>query len=553
MAFKQVEDNIELDSPTTFKRIEDDIQLDEDMATENPVISDDQAEILTELSRRKNFGMVQRILNKLLTSGEDTDLMRLGTAGREVLGTIATGAIAEPIAGIGGLAKTITSGAEEGTKTIEQIRDYITYKPQTEEGMELLRSIGNVLEPVTKTIEKAESGLGDYVYEKTGSPTLAAAATTIPTAISEALGYAGISGTMKGVKGLAKFGRGSKATKAIKEAAPPIDALKDTARGLYKEIGDAGGKVKAEAYNNLVLDITDKLNKKGLDKDLTKGSYTVLDRLWEKVDNDIPITSMDQLRQKALNAINPDRRADSNLSRIIIESIDDFMDDPANLTVPSEVGSKYKIARDLWGRARRSELLQEAVEKARDYNAGFDKGLSAEFKKIYRNKKTSKYFKDNELKEMKKVGRGTVPVNIFRLAGKLGIGEGGTLLGGTIGFGLGSYFGGAAGGMAVPVIGTVSRRLAKRLTDNHAKFADQVVRAGSDAGRIAKAYLKNTPVELRDPSELAQLLMRQDIKISELPKTPFMQKAASIAEDYRTILAESIAATEAAKQTKEDE
>jgi hypothetical protein len=32
-----------------------------------------------------------------------------------------------------------------------------------------------------------------------------------------------------------------------------------------------------------------------------------------------------------------------------------------------------------------------------------------------------------------------------------------------------------------------------------------------------------------------------------------MQKAASIAEDYRTILAESIAATEAAKQTKEDE
>jgi hypothetical protein len=95
-----------------------------------------------------------------------------------------TGMTALPIAGVAGLAKTITSGAEEGAKTIGEVADALTYKPKTESGISTQELIGKGFEIF---LERPSKALGQIAYDVTGSPvagTVAetAAVATIPIA-----------------------------------------------------------------------------------------------------------------------------------------------------------------------------------------------------------------------------------------------------------------------------------------------------------------------------------------------------------------------------------
>lgn len=480
----------------------------------------------------------------------------------ETAGTLASGAIAEPIAGIGGLAKTITSGLEAGTETIKQIREGLTYKPQTEQGKKALEDFGEFASPVTDFLQNLETDTSDYYYDLTGSPTIAAAASTMPTVLMEVLGAGTVKGPLKGGKNalskLKKMRSKGKIARSIKESTPTIDMLKDTARGIYKEIDDAGAIVNPIKYESLVDDITTDVLKKGLNKKLTPKAYEALNEIYSKIDKKVTTSDVDQLRQIASNAIDPSNPADSMLSRLIIEKIDDFMDSSgANLLSKSgdidNIGKKYKIARDLWGRARRSEILQDAFEKARNQASGFENGIRTQFRSILNNKKQRKFFTESELDEIKKVVRGTKGSNLAKLVGKLGFSEGTSvgLIGGSIGAGFGAYIGGPVGAVTVPLIGQVSKKLAKRLTNGQAEFADQVIRAGNNANKITRAYIKNTPTKLRDPAELAQLLMKQDIDLSRTTLHPFTKKAMEIALDNRTAIGGGIAGTEVIKANNE--
>ena len=108
----------------------------------------------------------------------------------EVAGTIGSSIVAEPLAGIAGIAQSLNPWADEGAgaRAVEGVRDTLTYKPQTEAGERKLQSVAGVLEPVGKAMEWAEKGLGDSIYNATGSPALATAGTMVPTAAMEALG-----------------------------------------------------------------------------------------------------------------------------------------------------------------------------------------------------------------------------------------------------------------------------------------------------------------------------------------------------------------------------
>jgi polyhydroxyalkanoate synthesis regulator phasin len=125
----------------------------------------------------------------------------LGTS--EVLGTMATGAIAEPISGlvgVGGLAAkgvsdTLMSlGLEKAAQfmdpgdlsdLVQGVQSTLTHSPQSEEGQRQLKSLGEFLQPFARTLEKASQGLGDPVMKATGSPALAATAASIPEAALE--------------------------------------------------------------------------------------------------------------------------------------------------------------------------------------------------------------------------------------------------------------------------------------------------------------------------------------------------------------------------------
>jgi len=122
----------------------------------------------------------------------------------EPAATMATGMAAEPIAGVAGMAAAATPFLEPGAgaRAVESTREALTYQPRTEAGQAGLQAVGELVEPVTEALGAAEEFLGETTLEATGSPALAAIAKTIPTALGEAIGAAGIVAGAKGAKSI---------------------------------------------------------------------------------------------------------------------------------------------------------------------------------------------------------------------------------------------------------------------------------------------------------------------------------------------------------------
>ena len=138
----------------------------------------------------------------------------LGVA--ETAGTLASGFVAEPAAGIAAIPFQATESlgiTEPGgaAAVVEGVREAATYQPRTEAGQEYVTGVAETLEPVTQAISAAETGLGRGAQDLGASPAVATAAHLLPTAAMEASGV----GLLKGAamapgrvaKNLAKKGK----------------------------------------------------------------------------------------------------------------------------------------------------------------------------------------------------------------------------------------------------------------------------------------------------------------------------------------------------------
>lgn len=435
--------------------------------------------------------------------------------------TMATGALAEPMAGMVGILRSanplLPPGA--GAEGVQATRSALT-KPLTPAGAETLqRGIQAIPAPIRDIAKQASDYYGqssDYVAEKVG-PMAGAAMKTLPTATAELIGLRGAKSLLEASKQSARLAP-SAIARGVKMGAPSVDDLKKAARGLYRELDDSGAVISRQRYARLVDDIAKSASEAGMDADVTPKAFAAMNRVQKQIDDGLSLTNIDTVRKVAQGAARSIDPADANVGGVIVRHIDDFLDDlkSHDLAVgggAEGVGAKYKVARDLWGRARRSEMLQEAFEKARDQASGFENGIRVQLRSILNNKKKRRFFTQEELSLMRGVVRGSKGQNLAKLVGRLGWSEQGAtnLVGATIGATGGGLIGGAPGAIAVPVVGTLSRRLAQRMTRKSAEFLDDVVRSGKDGKRIVEAYLKHTPKAQRDPSELAELLTRGDI------------------------------------------
>lgn len=319
--------------------------------------------------------------------------------------------------------------------------------------------------------------------------------------------------------------------KALQEAAPSIEQLKTKGRSIYKEIDDSGAALKVQSFDDFVDSMSGRLKKEGFDPGLHPKAAAVLNRLDSEKGKIKQITEIDTLRrvaQSAASSIEPDEK---RIGGIILEKFDDYLD---NLKTDdffgrevSGIGAKYKEARNVWGKARRSELIQEALEKAKDQASGFENGMRIQFRSILNNKKKSKFFNKEEIAAMKKVVRGTPMANSAKFLGRFGINEqqATSMLGASIGVGGGASIGSAIGGTAgagvgavlVPAVGQVSKSLAQKLTKNNAIMADQIIRAGKDGRKVVQAYFRNVPESKRNTAELTQLLMQPNVSLDSIP------------------------------------
>ena len=446
------------------------------------------------------------------------------TIGEQLIGagetalTLATGATGGLVGTVGGTARGIgreMMSGEFGTQdaarriseTAAQDAAMLTYSPRTEEGQRYTRAAGEALAPIAAVTPMA----GEMAAISAGLKTLPMAGRQVSDAAKTVA-----------------------ANKMLRDAAPTIPQLKDAARAIYSTLDDSGVSVMQPEIGKLAQNIAGTAKREGFNARIHPKVAAALDEISVSSDKNMTLTELDTMRRvarAAARSIDPD---EARLGSIVVGKIDDFLNDLPETAIirgsEENVGPLFKQARGIWQRAKKSEMIADAVEKSKNQASGFENGLRVQFRSILNNKKKMQGFTAQEIDAMQKVVRGGGAENTLKFLGKFGFTEGQatSMIGSSIGVAGGAAAAGPLGAVAVPLIGQLSKNLAQRLTRSNAEFADQIVRAGRDGKAIAFAYLRNTPKNKRSVAELTELLMRPGVNIDTIKpiKNPLINDAA---------------------------
>lgn len=488
----------------------------------------------------------------------------------ENIDAFAASALLEPVAGIAGIVQTLNPFADEGAgaRAVQAVRGFAP-KPKTEAGKAQQKAIGETLQPVGEALKAAESFLGEETLEMTGSPALASIAHTLPTAALEALGLK-FSKRFSSVKSPSE----KLVKKTLVESAPNVEKIKGASRAIFRELDESGVSVKQPALKRLQSKLEAVAKKEGIRERVTPEAFGAIQEVKKDIaaGKSIPISQMDELRTVAKNSI---VATDANKARAgtrIVDEIDTFLDDlkssdiakGAKVSAP-DVGKQYQAARKLWGRAKRSEMLTDAIEMGASRKAGVEKGIRNELNNLLNRKKSRKFLSKEDVAAIRKVTDGDFKQNFASLVGGMGLklenspSLFSSLIGGGGAGALASTVPGLAGSVA-PVaigaitVGTIAKEVAKKITRNKAGFLDTVARAGNNGERIAKAYLKAVPKNQRKVSDLSDLLLDTNIDLGALEKiaNETVQNAVKAARFKRELLqASTTAAVSGASSAKE--
>jgi hypothetical protein len=283
-----------------------------------------------------------------------------------------------------------------------------------------------------------------YVAEETGSPTLGMAA---------------------GIAAGIPFAIGAKGTLQ----APTVQELKGQAGQQYKFAEDVGAVFKKNSYNQFANKIESTLAKEGLDKTLQPRVFAALERIKDTKGGNVSLENMEILRRIGQAAGSSADASERRLASILVDNLDDFVEtaQPGQLAKgSSEAVSALTDARELWKRAKKTEILDDLVASAElraDANfsqSGMENALRRKLVTLADNPKKLRAFTKEEQSAIKVAAKGGPIQNALRLVGKLaptGIVSGG----GSVG--LGYLAGGPIGAVGLPIIGGVARKGAEQL------------------------------------------------------------------------------------------
>ena len=393
-----------------------------------------------------------------------------------------------------------------------------------------------------------EQALGGATLELTGSPFLATVAHTLPSAALEILGLGagrrtaqistGLKSSPKKIPSPTAPKKGD-VSKALVESAPEVSQLKDVSRGIYKEIDDLGVTIQPKAYDRFIRKVI-KSGGSRVNKHTHPKSFGVIEEFTKELKNvrGKSILDIDDLRTLAQDAAGSIDASDARIGLKMIDDIDQFLDTaPAtafkgkNAKDAAKVGERYKAARNIWGRARRAEIMEDVFLKADLHPKSFGKGVELEFRRILKNKKQSRFFTEGEKLAMTDVVKDASSNNILKAVGRFGFsGEGGAIA--SIGT---TAVAGPVAGAVTSLIANINNRVAKGAAKKGFDFADSLVKAGNDGAKITKAYLQVTPKAQRSVSELSDLLANPDIDLKSLLDSAdkVVKEAAEIARGRR--------------------
>lgn len=333
----------------------------------------------------------------------------------------ALGGVGGQVGALGQLAKTAASPVARG------VAQTLSQQP--------VRQVAAAL-PVGATSQ--------YVAEETGSPTLGLAA---------------------GVAAGIPFAMGAKGTLQ----APTVQELKGQAGQQYKFAEDVGAVFKKNSYNQFANKLESTLAKEGLDKALQPRVFAALERIKDTKNSNVTLENMEILRRISQAAGSSADASERRLASIMVDNLDDFVEtaQPSQLAKgSSEAVSALTDARELWKRAKKTEIIDDLVASAElraDANfsqSGMENALRRKLVNLADNPKALRAFTKEEQNAIKVAAKGGPVQNVLRLVGKLaptGIVSGG----GSVG--LGYLAGGPIGAVGLPIIGGAARKGAEQL------------------------------------------------------------------------------------------
>ena len=286
------------------------------------------------------------------------------------------------------------------------------------------------------------------------------------------------------------------------EGAPSTAQLKAAGGALFEAAENAGVRFAAKDYTMAVDKMSVRLMKEGLDPVLHPRVARVHALMNETIGNNPSLPDLMILRKQfgaAAKSLDPDER---RLASLAIDRLDKFVESGDSAT-----SGVLRDARRLWGQMRRSEILEDAIERGKDAQSGVEAGLRNEFRGLHRaiinKRKDMRGFSADEKAAIKAVAQGNITSNVLRRIGSLSGGSGAQrnmlnlLVGGSAGAGAGGMiagpFGSALGAAAVPAIGAAAQKMATRGTQGRADLARAVTARGeppptgpSRSGRMAR-------------------------------------------------------------------
>lgn len=315
----------------------------------------------------------------------------------------------------------------------------------------------------------------------------------------------------RGVNGLLA----SRAVKTAARNAPSMDDLRTMAGALYAQ-ADASAPMPRTGLAPIAQRIADDPANINLDSMLVPEAARVANNLTEAATSPNPTIGYRELdilrRQAAVPAGDIANPTQSAIGTRMIDGIDEFIaqSDP-------NLSQTVVAARDMWARLRRSEVIEQAIERARNQASGFENGIRTQFRAILNNPKRLRGFSTEEVNAIRAVVRGTPMGNVMRTIGKLGIDMQsntnalgatiGMLTGGTVGSALGPA-GTAVGAVALPAFASLMRAGANRTTQAAANRVQGLLTSGgvSNVPRLTNATI----------GALEQAVQRPTVPISGL-------------------------------------
>lgn len=282
--------------------------------------------------------------------------------------------------------------------------------------------------------------------------------------------------------------------------APDTDDLKDMANAAYDAADAHGLRLRPDSFGSWLRGTEKKLIEEGADRHLHPRLATLGNKLTKMAGGQEAMSSPQTVRRLINNVADSSDQSEARLGRLMRSAYDDYLQKLAPDDVMAGNASGYiddlAQANRLWGRMKKSEILDQAFEAAQNQGSGFENGLRIQFRRILNKGDLRRKFSPDEIEVMQQVVRGTTVSNILKKVGKFGAGEGqqsNALLHylGIIG---GAQYGGPLGAVVPSVVGNMAQKASEGATRKSADLAAAMARTGEKAP--IPVYLRNRLLEM---------------------------------------------------------